>query len=285
MFAPTNVSLGLEYKVTVLDRESRSKKSETQWTHNLILNNTGERFSKGFESSPVPVIGSSGIVPNVAQTGVVSPIPELRVLTTSYDPANTKWGVYAEGSLADVIWSYSYEYINMSNDTKIIREIGIPGFSRSLLDNAQGALSNIPVGPYDIVVVDLKYHHTFQHVSHPLQIVDINGDVLEDLTVSYKFVQPADLTKAVWWKLFSPTNSITLLSSKGDIVVTDFIRTTEITSRGIVYKYQLLSDEEIQWLGVKYSFQSVAPIVEARFSRPIVLPSAQKYELTINPKW
>lgn len=279
-----NISLGLEYKVTVKDPITGSVKHETAWSHNLILDNTGDIFQKGFTSVPSPLLGSDGRAVAANQPGVLAPIEQLRSVSAAFDPATTQWEQLA-ANIGRGTWVYDFDFINLSASTVTVREIGLPGLSRALLKGNDGNPASIPIAQYDQLTVGLRFVLSVNHPNQTVNIVDLGGGIVDTFTVSYVLKPPANIKDAVWWKLFNFEGPLTILTAGADVVISDYGLETKVNSRDINYRLSLTAEDSYEWRGLRYRFACNVPIVEAIFSKSITVPASQKFELVINPKW
>lgn len=280
-----DLDFGVEYKVTVLNQKTRAIVHESDWGHNLILNNTGELCSKGFASSPVPRLGSDGSTVQATDTGVKAPFSDLLMLSTIHNPAGTKY-VQLAPNKATITWIYAYTLINQSSQPKTVREIGIDGFSRALLKDSKGSLPTVELAPYDIIVIDLRYVLNMNLAKQQGTVVDPSGATVVSFDIDYTITPPADIATASWWKLFAPQKVLTFKSNGGSTYApTNKTLVTTFGSREVLHKYALMTSTGFVWTSLVYTFLSNAPIIEAKFSKPITVPANQIFELTINPKW
>lgn len=284
MHHQSSLSLGVEYRVSVRDPNTQCIKYETPWCHNLILDNSGALFNTGFTSTPVPILGSNGTAVAASQKGVLTPLAEMRNVSIAHDPNANSWEQIAP-NVASAAWRYEFEYINVSNTTVTLREIGLDGFSRALLIDNEGKPANIPIAQYDQLTVGMRFIMSFNHQNQTVNITDIGGGVIDTFTVSYKVSPPLNLADGVWWKLFALTDPIILVTDAGPVNVPNYGLTTTVNSRNINYRLSITAEDAYNWTGLKYYFASKTPIVEAVFSKPISVPASQKFELVLNPKW
>lgn len=277
-------SFGVEYQVTVIDPNTKEVKFKTPWCHNLIVNNTGSIFRRGFSSPPAPILGSNGSAVAATQPGVLSPLESLRSISVMFDPLTTEWNQVSDSQGAGV-WYYDFDYINVSTSEVVLREIGLPGFSRALLLDNNSQPANIPIAQYDQLSVGLKFTMSFNQPSQTVKIVDPKGGLIDTFDVRYKITPPAILTDAIWWKLFNLEDPITLVHDSGETQIVDYGLSTKVNSRDIQYRLSLMAEDSYGWTGLKYSYACKIPQVEAIFSKTINVPASQKFEIVLNPKW
>lgn len=284
MLHQSSISLGIEYRVTVRDPNTKEVKFETPWCHNLILDNTGSIFRRGFTNPPAPVLGSNGAAVAASQPGVLSPLKDVRAISTTHDPNSNEWEQIAP-NIANAIWHYNFEYLNVSTTTATLREIGLDGFSRALLIDNDGKPANIPVAQYDQLSVGLRFVMSTNLQNQTVNITDVGGGVVDTFNVSYVVSPPANLADGTWWKLFDFTGPLTLVTDSGELLVSDYGLVTKVNSRDINYRMTIIAEDSYGWTGLKYSFACKTPNVEAVFSKTINVPASQKFELVLNPKW
>lgn len=282
MLANSSFNLGMEYSVKVIDSETKEIKEQTGWGHNLIMDDTAQIFMSGFSEAPTPLLGTDGRAVVANQDGPISPSPDMVLIDTIHNPADTQFTTISDGSL--VVWDYTYEFLNTSSLTVILKEIGIPGFNRALLYSAYGDITTITVTPSDTVLVSARFVLLTKTPSHTLSIVDEQGVVQDTFTVTYNHKASTDIALAHWWKLLG-VPSIELVTATGVVTLNELSVAVNSSNRKIEYHYKITNEDEVGLNSIRYTYKCGIPIIEGKFNKVMSVPAIQKIELFINAQW
>lgn len=267
---------GMVYNLSVKSLDG--KVSTVENIVNEILDSSSEKIMMGFNTLPIPNLGSSVVAIHQSQTGVITPIPVSRSIILE-GPVLINSETLENGQLFQ--WKQSFEY-TYSGDGDTLREVGIPSFSRATISDLDDQIRAVELKSGDIVTL-VTVFSLIVETSNGTMVV--NNPFIENppqTEIDYT-INPVSDTVSDNWYLFFKNVTARFESGEADVAIATVYKSN--SERQVTFILELPQtnplesiDRIIMALGLSNEFITI----ELNESLDFVATQSPRFEISVS---